>query len=239
MRRLTFVCLLALPGPAWGQCAGPVCLPTPYVAPVYHAPVVVEKVVVKEVVVPFAVPFAYFAFVAPPTTPPPVLVAAPPAVPAPAAPAHAPAAAPAPCAAVEARLARLEAALRQAPAADAPPVALGEALASAPEAYAPPAPAPRVRTDYPGALGPAVAALAARGCAQCHTGSAARGDVTLWNDRGEWQPSLGWGQIFNAVKTRTARDGSVLPARMPKGQPNGLNVEEVALVRRMAERLEE
>lgn len=226
------LCLLAAAGPSAAQC------PTPY-----HAPVIHEKVVVKEVALPFPVPYALFQFVGGVTTPPPVLVAAPP----PPAPAPPPAAA-AVTPAVEARLARIEAVLarlaeaRPAPGDGGPPVAAGagaETLPVALPAAAPPAapPAgPRVRTDYPGALGPAVAVLAARGCAACHTGAAARPreePVVLWDDSGAWAPSVSWRAIHAAVRPRTGPGGD-LPARMPKGSPSKLTAEDVALVKAMA-----
>jgi hypothetical protein len=234
--RLALVALAGLPTAGLAQCSHPVAVTTAH-----------EKVVVKEVALPFPVPYALFQFVGGVTTPPPVLIAAPP----PPAPAQAPAAPPAvaPVApAVEARLARIEAVLARlaearAPA-DGPPVAAGGdtlpvALPAAPPGPAPaPAapPAARVRTDYPGALGPAVAVLAARGCAACHTGAAARPreePVVLWDDSGAWAPSVSWRAIHAAVRPRTGPGGD-LPARMPKGSPAKLTPEDVALVKAVA-----
>jgi hypothetical protein len=229
----------------------------PYVAPVYHPPY--KEVVIKE----YAVPFAYFAFVAQPTTPPPVVVAAPaPPPPLPPSPlpvpspcqAGCPVAPAAPPPAVvpsggagvapgsEDRLARVEALLvrlaeRQlAVPADAAPVAREGPPGVPPNG--PPAsssPLPTVRTDYPGALGLAVATLARRGCAQCHSGPDSREGIILWNAQGQWEPTPSWQEIYNAVRPRRGKAGEAKPPRMPKGSPVTLTPEEVDVVKRMKE----
>jgi cytochrome c5 len=252
-------CVTHAPVTVGAPVVGPVTYSAPvYSAPTYHAPVYEAE----KVYVPFAVPFAYFSFVAAPTTPPPVVVASPPppqpvAAPAPApcatacAAAHAPAAPPAvqagvsapppSCsAAVEARLARLEGLLvrlgeRQvavAPQADDGPPPAREA-GTTPVSVQTPAPAqlPPEPQPLPGAsadLGAVVSLLSAR-CAQCHSGANARDGITLFNDRGEWQPNVAPGEVLASVRPRGGK-----PAKMPKGAPVKLSDAEVALVAQWA-----
>jgi hypothetical protein len=154
----------------------------------------------------------------------------------------------------EDRLARVEALLvrlaeRQlAVPADAAPVAR-EAPVATPPAPAPPAydanaalvlndlraKGTQVQTNYPGTLGPAVTVLAARGCAQCHSGPDSREGIVLWNAQGQWAPSVTWQEIYNAVRPRRGKDGQAKPPKMPKGSPAVLTPEEVAVVKRMKE----
>lgn len=214
---------------------GPIGYPStysvPYVAPVYHEDVKVKKVLVLEekVVFPFAAAYELFTFVAAPTTPPPVLVAAP--LP----PQPAPTVAPAPScpplaqgasAVVEARLARIEAALTRlspqtAPGEGGPPVASDgtEAVAYSPS---PPPSVPSApsstRADLPAALG-----VLQRGqCAMCHT-SPGRDGIDLFDVQGRFAPNVSWQEIYRSVRAD----------KMPR-TPNKLNQVDKAILQAMA-----
>lgn len=213
----------------------------------YSYPVYYEKKVVVQEYVP--TPFALFQFVAPPTTPAPVLVAAPPApvatasasvgynqaaaaaVPcaqAAAAPCAQAATAAVPCA-TEQRLARIEAALTK--------LATLTATGMMPEAnhgtYIQPthdASEERIPEPPPSAPAPPQAnitqadgariAMAQQHCAQCHTGANARDNVQLFNDQGYWQPNVSEEEIWRAVRS----------GKMPK-TPNKLTTAQANLFR--------
>jgi hypothetical protein len=237
--------LAALPAGANPPCqtfAPPAYVGPSYAAPAYHAPTYRTEYVERVVEVPFAVPFAYYSFVGSVTTPPPVVVAAPP--PPEPRPLPAPAQAPCPCPvpatappvavgavghdqALEARLARLERLLvRVAEArAGAPPAAADD---GPPPAAGDEAPAPREGPSPPGvkvtATDAAVYGLLRSRCGQCHTGASARGDVALFNDRGEWQPNTTPGEVYAAVRS----------GKMPRGSPAGLTQGEKDLLRAWA-----
>lgn len=229
---------------------------TPYVDNHYEH----EKVIVKEVTFATPVPFALFSFSAPPTTPPPVLVASPPAPAAAAAPAGTVCQADARLARLEAAVLKLaenrvQAVQTQAtppPVAvlqDAPPLAQEMGQQSTVVAAEAPLPPPAgvvvkvgkgaaeksvaIRTEYPGELGPAVNVLAQNRCAQCHTGENARGDVMLWNDAGEWQPTSSWREIVEAVTPHKGPNGQLRAAKMPKGSPVRLSEAEIEFLKRM------
>lgn len=167
MRRRALVALLSatllLPGNVLGDCYGTAVVQT-------VAPVVVQQV---------PVPYAYFAFVSPPTTPQPVLLPAQPA--APAAPARR---APAPA---------------DAPAAPQPPAIrrAGPPIIRRPGVPAP-APAPG-----PSAVDVArVASLLQTRCAACHSGRG-RGGVALFSEQGVFQPNATPAEIYASVRNDT------------------------------------
>jgi hypothetical protein len=156
-----------------------------------------------------------FQFVAAPSTPPPVVIAAPPPV---APPMPMPAAAPPPQhhypqsmlaegqnAALEARLARIEALLLQKveTSQEGPPMA---------------APGYPVVTS---SLASKVALLQER-CGQCHSGKSARDGVQLFDERGAYNPNVTDEEIYNSVKAPRQK--------MPKG-PRKLSPDELALLR--------
>jgi mono/diheme cytochrome c family protein len=212
---------------------GPIGYPStysvPYAEPVHHEDVKVKKVLVLEekVVFPFAAAYELFTFVAAPTTPPPVLVAAP-------LPAQ-PAVAPAPCCpplaqgistGVETRLARIEAALTRlspqtAPGEGGPPVA-SEGTEAVSYSPSPPPSVPSApsstRADLPAALG-----VLQRGqCAMCHT-APGRDGIDLLDAQGRFAPNVSWQEIYRSVRGD----------KMPK-TPNKLSPGDKAILQAMA-----
>lgn len=216
---------------------GPIGYPStysvPYAEPLHHEDVKVKKVLVVEekVVFPFAAAYELFTFVAAPTTPPPVLVAAPLPV--------QPLAAPAPCCpplaqgmstststGIEARLARIEAVLTQlspqtAPGEGGPPVASDgtEAVSYSPSlALSVPSAPSSTRADLPAALG-----VLQRGqCAMCHT-SPGRDGIDLFDSQGRFAPNVSWQEIYRSVRAD----------KMPR-TPNKLSPGDKAILQAMA-----
>lgn len=228
-----------------------------YHAPDYHEHVHKVVVVQEKVVFPFAAAYELFQFVAPPTTPPPVVLAAPaplqpvaqpvaapvaaPCVPCAAAAAPAPPPCPAavqapPCpqaqaaatAGLEARLARIEAALLRlsggTPGDAGPPPASDYGTSPGPG----PGSAPGMNPAYarPGAdLASALGVLQKHQCAQCHT-APGRDGIILYSAAGEWAPEgVTWGDIYRSMRS----------GKMPRGSPQKANAEELAVVKAMAD----
>ena len=179
-------------------------LATGYVAPV-------AAVVVQPTIVTVPTPVALFQYAAPATTPPPVVLS------------------PSLIAAHEARERELSAEVARLRAAVArleqSRVEIRTASSGPPMIAEPDGPpqavAPTVSRE---ALIVRAAQIATVHCQQCHSGANARGDVTLFNAAGTFEPNVSWEEIYRAVSRKKNP--------MPKGQ-SPLLAEEVEVYRQL------